>query len=154
MIQGELIATETDSKGSTVTIRYSQEFGGCPAVPFFLKNYAKLIEDGYAQPYIVASNKAHKVLYAEIDDVIVGHVVFEIVEQPVRTAWITFSCIEESYRQRGIYKLLRLKHFETIIKKLGCKKIAANVHVNNTAQLKAGETVGMLPAYYRTEKDL
>jgi ribosomal protein S18 acetylase RimI-like enzyme len=153
-MQGELIATETDSKGSTVTIRYSQEFGGSPVVPFFLKNYAKLIEDGYAQPYMVVSNKSHKVLYAEIDNVIVGQVVFEIVEQPVRTAWITFSCVEESYRQRGIYKLLRLTHFESIVKKLGCKKIAANVHVDNTAQLKAGATVGMAPTFYRTEKDL
>lgn len=153
-MQGELIATEKDKTGATINIRYSNEFGGSPVVSVFFRGYSKLIDNGYAQPFIPVSNKQSKVIYAEIDGTIVGHVVFEIIEQPVKTAWVVFAGVEEQFRRRGIYKLLRLKHLEIIAKKLGCKKIASNVHVDNKIQLLASAQIGSVTTFYKTEKDI
>ena len=152
-MQGEVIGKEVDSKGSDVTIRYCPEFGGSPVVSQFFRLYAKSIDEGLAQPFVVVSNKAHKVIYGEIDGVVAGFFVFEIQEQPEKTSWVTFNAVDDPYRQRGLYTILR-KHFEIISKKIGCKKTAANVHVDNKVQIKASEKVGRLPVFYRMEKVL
>jgi len=152
MRTGKLLATEQDRNGTSVAIRHIDEIADSPVVSFFLKHLAKLIDNGFALQLVAGTNR-HQAVYAEIDGVIVGHIVYEYLEQPVRTAWITLSAIDENYKRRGIYTMLH-RHFELRIRAAGAKKIASSVHVNNLARQASCEKVGMVPIYYRMEKEL
>ena len=146
------LSTEKDKTGADVTISLANPIGGTPVVPFFLQNYGKLIEDGHANPFIMGSNKSRAV-FASIDNKVVGHIVFDIQEDVSKTAWIVFSCIDDNYRQRGLYKLIH-KHFVTVAKQFGSSKIASHVHITNKTRQASCESVGMKPVFYRMEQDL
>ena len=147
-----VLGKELDHKDSTVTIKYCAGMGGGPLIPFFLKNFAKLIEDGHYHHNLVGNNRS-KAIYAEVDGIVVGHIVFEMLDDVSKTAWITLSAVDEKYRKRGIYTLLH-KYFEIQIKSMNAKKIASYVHVNNIVRQHSCVKVGMKPVYYRMEKDL
>jgi hypothetical protein len=147
-----LIDTVQDSTGEEVLIKLSNAIGGSPIVPFFLRHYSELIANGHAHPVIVGTNK-HRAIYAEIDGKVAGHILFEIHEDSYKTAWITFSVIENDFRRRGLYDILHT-HFEKFVKSIGSKKIASTVHVNNTVRQLSCAKVGMIPVFYRMEKEL
>lgn len=147
-----LVAKEKDKTGTDVIIRFANPISGTPAVPFFLKNYGKLIEDGYAHPIIAGTNKS-KAIYATINNKIVGTIVFDIQEDVAKTAWIVFGCIDDNFRQRGLYKLIH-KHLVTIAKNLGSTKVTSLVHVNNRAMLETSVKLGKKPIFYRVEMEI
>jgi ribosomal protein S18 acetylase RimI-like enzyme len=147
-----VIGKEIDKTGAEVTVKLAPTIGNSKIVPFFLKNYAKLIEDGLAHPIITFNNK-NKAVYAEINGQVVGHIVYEVQEDVAKTGWITFSCIDDNFRQRGIYNILH-RHFETTVKQAGSKKIASHVHVTNMPRQASCASVGMKPVFYRMEKEL
>lgn len=146
------LATEKDKKGSTVVIKNTTAIGYTPVLPFFMKHFADLCDRGWAHPIFTATNTT-RAIYAEIDNKVVGHIVYNIQDDNVKTAWILLSAVDPDYRQRGIYNLMH-KQFEAVIKKLGSKKIASYVHVDNKPRQASCESVGMKPFYYKMEKDL
>ncbi len=152
MRTGKLLATEQDCTGTAVEIRHLDEISDSKVVSFFLKNLAILIDNGFSLQLIAGTNRHHAV-FAEINGEIVGHIVYEYLEHPVKTAWITLSAIDDNYKRRGLYTLLH-KHFEQTIRAAGAKKIASSVHVNNVARHASCKKVGMQPIYYRMEKEL
>jgi ribosomal protein S18 acetylase RimI-like enzyme len=152
MPHGKIIATETDKQGVVVTVRYAEEIGNTPVVSAFLRNLAGLIDQGYSLPMMAGANR-HRAVYIELEGQVIGHIVFDILEPPVKTAWIVLSAVDPDYKRRGLYTILH-RHFEEIAVKMGAKKIASFVHVDNTARQKSCEQVGMVPVYYRMEKDL
>ena len=152
MRTGKLLATEQDRTGAAVEIRHLDEIGDSKVVSFFLKNLAILIDNGFSLQLIAGSNR-HQAVFAEINGEIVGHIVYEYLESPVKTAWITLSAIDNNYKRRGIYTMLH-KHFEQKIQAAGAKKIASSVHVNNITRQASCKKVGMVPIYYRMEKEL
>lgn len=147
------LGTQTDKQGSTVTIKSASSVQDTPIIPFFMKNFSSLIEKGWAHsvsPPVTAQTRA---FYAEIDDKIVGHIVYNILDDVFKTAWIVFSCVDEDYRGRGIYNIMH-DYFEKNVKAAGSKKISSYVHVNNTARQASCTSVGMLPFYYKMEKNI
>ena len=152
MRTGKLLATEQDRTGAAVEIRHLDEIGDSKVVSFFLKNLAILIDNGFSLQLIAGSNR-HQAVFAEINGEIVGHIVYEYLESPVKTAWITLSAIDDNYKRRGIYTMLH-QHFEQKIRAAGAKKIASSVHVNNITRQASCKKVGMVPIYYRMEKEL
>ena len=146
------IAMESDLTGQLVKIYHTNAIGTTPVVPFFLKHYARLIEDGYAHPVMVSTNKS-KAVYVTINDEVAGHIVYEIQDDLYKTTWIYFSCVEDKFRKRGLYKIMH-RHLENVVKKAGSVKIASFVHVDNIVRQKSCEAVGLKPFYYRMEKDL
>lgn len=147
-----LVAKETDKTGAEVQIRMAQAIGGSPVLPFFLRNYAQLIDDGHSNPFIFGTNKS-KAVYAEINGNVVGHIVYDILDDNYKTAWIVFSCIEDGYRRRGLYSIIH-RHFEQIVKNAGSKRIASHVHVDNKVRQASCEAVGMKPDFLRMEKTI
>lgn len=141
-----------DKSGQIVEIGYANAIGGTPIVPFFLKNYAKLMEDGFAHPFIMGTNKS-KAIYAIKDNKIVGHIIFDFQEDAYKTAWIIFSCVDESCRGLGIYKMMH-KQLEVVAQGQGSHKIASHVHVNNRTRQASCVSVDMEPVFYRMEKML
>jgi hypothetical protein len=98
-----LIDKVQDKTGAEVLIKLTDSIGGSPIVPFYLRHYSELIANGHAHPVIVGTNR-HRAIYVEIDGEIAGHIVFEVLEDPYKTAWITFSVVEK------IVFLLEWKH--------------------------------------------
>ena len=146
------LGTEKDKKGTTVIIKNTTSIGYTPVLPFFMKHFSQLCDLGWAHPAFTATNNS-KAVYAEIDGKVVGHIVYNILEDQVKTAWIYLSAVDDNYRQRGIYNLMH-KHFEEAVKKLGSQKIASYVHVENLPRQNSCKSVGMVPYYYKMEKNL
>ena len=147
-----VIATEKDKTGATVTINWAKKLGGSIVVPFFLRNYAALIENGHSNSFIFGTN-ASKAVYAVIDDTVVGAIVYDTQEDAYKTAWIVLSSIDDNYRRRGIYTMLH-KHFENVVKNEGSKRLASLVHVNNVVRQASCDAVGLKPNFLRMEKAL
>ncbi len=145
-----VIEKTQDKTGAEVVVKHTTNIGGSPVIPFFLKHYSELIGNGHAPPVIVGTNK-HKAVYLEIDGNIAGHIVYEILDDSYKTAWITFSAIENNYRRRGLYDILH-RNFEKTVKGTGSLKIASHVHVDNKARQASCAKVGMHPYFYRMEK--
>jgi GNAT superfamily N-acetyltransferase len=117
-----------------------------------MKQFVDLYNLGWASPYFSASNFSRAV-YAEINQRVVGHIVYNVLDKGIRTAWICLSAVDPDYRQCGIYKLMHTQ-FEAEAKRIGCGKIASFVHVDNLPRIKGCESVGMEPKFYKMEKDL
>lgn len=148
-----IVGTAIDSTGVEVTIKYADAIAGTIIVPLLMKNFLKLIEDGQGSNFVTYNNKS-KAVYIEIDNKIVGHIVFEYRPDDVlKTSWIILSWVDEQYRRRGLYKILHTA-FEKIIKTAGSKRIASFVKMDNLARLHSCESVGMRKNCFRMEKDL
>lgn len=147
-----LIKETQDKTGAPVALVYSNSIGGGPVVPFFLKNYAELMENGHAHNFIMGTNKS-KAIYAVIDDKVVGHIIFDILDDAIKTCWIVFSCVDAGYRHRGLYTMMHTE-LENQAKKMGSGKIASHVHVTNNTRQASCISVGMMPVFYRMEKEL
>ena len=144
------LGQELIKNNQSCTIKLANIIADTPVVPFFLKNYSKLIELGHA-PQIMNGSNYSKAIYVEIDSVIVAHMVFDIMKDTFNTAYIVFSYVDEAYRKQGLYKLM-YKYFETTIKKSGSTKIMSFVHTDNSDRLAIWKSVGMIPQFYRMEK--
>ena len=144
------ITTKIDSTGVSVQINFSPTIGESPVLPIFLREYANLIDQGYAQYNMIGSNRS-KAIYAVIDDKIIGIVVYDLADDITKTTWVNFSFVDQQFRKRGIFKILH-QVLEEQVKTVGSKKICSTVHVNNDTMLKSAKSVGRLPIFYRTEK--
>ncbi len=147
---GKIIGTEKDKTGAEVIVKLADPIGGSPIIPFFYRHFATLIENGHTNPLMSGTNKS-KAVYVEIEGKLAGHIVYEFLEDPYKTTWITFSCIEDDYRRRGLYEIMH-RHLEDLAKKANSRKIASFVHVNNTVRQASCAKVGMEPVFYRMEK--
>ena len=147
------LGNKTDKQGSNLVIKYANPVQNSPVVAFFMKNFAALIERGWSHQVTPPIHATTKAIYAELDDQVVGHIVFNILDDPFKTAWIVFSCVDENYRGRGIYNILH-DGFENLARTQGSKKIASYVHVDNLPRQASCTSVGMKPFYYRMEKTI
>jgi RimJ/RimL family protein N-acetyltransferase len=146
------MAETVDKTGTPILIKHTNEIGWTPVLTFFMKNYTELIESGHGHPVFTANN-TNSAIYAEIDGKVVGHILYNILDDQIKTAWIILSAVDKDYRQRGIYNLMHTQ-FEKVIKTAGSKKIASHVHVNNLARQASCESAGMKKVWYKMEKDL
>ena len=147
------VGNKIDKQGSTVTIKSASSIQDTPIVSFFMRNFSALIDRGWSHPVAPIIHINTKAFYAEIDGKIVGHIVYNILEDAYKTAWIVFSCVEDGFRRRGLYMIMH-RHFEQIVKNAGSKRIASHVHVDNKVRYASCEAVGMKPDFYRMEKTI
>lgn len=146
------LAVVKDKTGTEVTVMYCPVVGGTKCMTFFLQQFVKLIENGYAHPHITGNNKL-KAIYATIDGKIVGQITFDVQDDYAKTTWINLSSVDENYRSRGIYNILH-RHLEEFMPQFGSRKLASFVHVDNLTRQASCNRVGMKPVYYRMEKDI
>lgn len=148
----KVLANATDKTDAKVTLKHVNQIGYSPVFTFYIKNYAELIEADLGYPVFKASNTT-PAIYAEIDGRVVGHIVYELMDDPIKTAWIVLSAVDKDYRQRGIYNLMH-DQFEKFVKALGSKRIASHVHINNVARQASCESCGMKKVWYKMEKNI
>ena len=151
IIKDILIGTK-DKTGTLVKIKHINEMGNSPVMLFFLKEYAKLIETGMAHAVLSAGNNS-PAMYAEINDQVVGVIVYKTEADPLKTTWKILSAVDSEYQRRGIYKLIHTQ-LEKYVKAQGSKKIASHVHVTNMPAHKGNRSVGLEPVWYKMEKNI
>ena len=143
------IAIDNDKQGAPVTIYWAENIGGSIVIPFFLRNYAQLIDDGHSPCRLFGTN-ASKAVYAVIDNTVVGAIVYNKQEDIYKTAWIVLSCVGDNYRRRGIYTILH-KHFENVLKTEGTRRLASHVHIDNVVMQASSDAVGRKSVFLRKD---
>lgn len=147
----KIIATLNDKTGQRVVIKYTDSLVESPVTPVFLKLYSELIQAGHATSSMAGHNACHAI-YAEIDNNVVGHIVFDVL-RPSNSTWIILSGIDPAFRKRGIYSLMH-RQFEDVTIRLGCNKIQSHVHINNVDRIASCKAVGMEPEFFKMSKIL
>ena len=147
----KLIKTAPDAKGDMLNIYWQNSLVGCPALPSFLRVYAEIIENGFANGSVTWTNK-NRVIWAENNNKVVGGITYEYYEES-KTGWIVLSFTEPEYRGRRINEIIHYS-LEEDLKKLGGVKISSLVHINNESRLKSADRVGLKPQFYRMNKPL
>lgn len=147
-----LIGQEKDRQDITVKIYFSSTLGDSPVMSHFMRGYADLIDSGHAGPFLVGTNRS-RAIYLEIENKLVGYVVYDIHEDIPKTTWIIHGSINSEYRRRGLYTIIN-KYLEDQARKMGSKRVVSLVHTDNTAMLELGKAIGRNIVYHRLEKDL
>lgn len=149
-----VVGKEFDSQGNELTIWFCDIIAQTPALAPFLRNYAELIDQGHATPYVAWGevNKLHVVYAINAQGQFVGGIAFEY-RQLAREGWLTLSFTEKEFRGRRINQVLH-QYFEEIIRLRGGIRIASFVHKDNTSRLKSAERVDFKPQYYRMVKSV
>jgi RimJ/RimL family protein N-acetyltransferase len=126
---------------------------GSRALSVFMREYANLIERGWARPY-TAHNDKHKVIYActDEDNVVMGGIVYGL-NNITKVGWIIFSFTVSEFRRQGVYTALH-NELERILRDAGMTDLASHVHVNNVVRQASCQKVGMQPEFYRMSKRL
>jgi ribosomal protein S18 acetylase RimI-like enzyme len=147
------LSTATDKTGAIVEIKFCSQvsIGPTDLMSFFYRNLAELIENGHGQSWPNYNAKSMAV-YVEINNVIVGHIMFSY-NADHRHTFITLSAVDQAYRNRGLYKLMHYE-FEKKSRQLGACQITSFVHVDNTARLASAKSVDLVPQFYKMIKDL
>jgi GNAT superfamily N-acetyltransferase len=148
------VGQETDSLGNVLDIWFSDMIANTPALPPFLRQYAEIIERGFATPYVTWGefNKLHIVYALNDKGVVVGGIAFEY--RPVaKEGWLVLSFTEQEFRGRGVNGLLH-PYFEEVTARRGGIRIGSFVHINNISRQKSAEKVDFYPEYYRMAKFL
>jgi len=136
---------------SNVMIKNVEFLSMCEAFPFFLKQYAALVERGHAHPHNSWTNTS-RCIYAMLDDKVIGCIVYDY-SKVTKMIWVILLAVDESYRRKGVFSALH-RELERTAKKLDAKKIANHVHVNNTVSRQANESVGLEVEFFRMVKHL
>ena len=125
---------------------------GSRALPAFMREYANLIERGWARPY-TAHNDKHKIVYACNDSgTVMGGIVYGL-NQVTKVGWIVFSFTVPEFQKQGVYTALH-SALEQKLRDAGMTDLASHVHVDNAVRQASCKKVGMEPEFYRMNKRL
>lgn len=134
-----LLSTETDKFGNEVKVHFcNHENMPAKVTAFFLKQWAELIELGFADSTYVPDITSCRVLYITSGDKIIGLRMWTWYNNITN---IILTSIDENYRRRGLFEILTRYYDDRVIKG-NCLKSKTQIHVNNIAMVKAAEKTG------------
>jgi RimJ/RimL family protein N-acetyltransferase len=137
-----------DKTQASVSVNLSSSLGGSVIMPLFLREAASLIEKGWAQPMIIGTNDS-KVIYAKIEDEIVGFIVFNYQNDYQKSTWIVVGTVFEKYRGRGLYKIMH-SYLEKVAEDNNSGSINSHVHCENVSMIATCRSIGKETLFYRT----
>lgn len=119
---------------------------------FFLKQWADLVERGHASSNYIPehSSGSTRILYATIDDQIVGHILFEFTTS--KDSFIHFTVVDERFRRHGLYQLMH-KFYDKVMRHSQVARSKSMLHINNTAIIEAAKKIGYSVEYYKMVKE-
>lgn len=148
------LGTETDKQGNQINIFYTDAIAMTPVYVFFLKQMAKLMENGLTFPVTSWVDQYLGAVYAEADGKIIGHIAYSTENVPSKKMlWIMLSATDDDCRGRGIYTILH-RYFEDVAREKGCIAIASHIHKNNKIRLASAEKVGLNPMMHYVAKKI
>jgi GNAT superfamily N-acetyltransferase len=147
------LGTIEDKTGAKVIVKHARTLILAPSelIAFYYEYKSKLLRDGHGHNHIDVTD-LHQAVYIEIDNKIVGHIVFKHVRDH-KSTWIDLSAVHVDYRRRGLYSILH-DFFEKVSKEQGAIEISSLIHVNNIGRLKSAEAKGFKPQFYRMSKKI
>ena len=139
----------TKPEGMTV---HTEMLEGSKAFSAFMREYAALIDLGWARPY-TAHNDKHKVIYAlSADKQVMGGIAFGI-NTITKIGWIVLSFTVPEFRKLGVYTTLHFE-LEKRLRAMGMTDLSSHVHVDNAVRQIGCKKVGMQPEFLRMNKKL
>lgn len=148
------LGTIEDKTGAKVIVKHARTLILAPLelIAFYYEYKSKLLRDGHGRNAIMSDPDLHQAVYIEVDNKIVGHIVFKHIRDH-KIAWIDLSAVHVDYRRRGLYSILH-DFFEKVSKEQGAIEISSLIHVNNIGRLKSAEAKGFKPQFYRMSKKI
>jgi hypothetical protein len=101
------------------------------------------MEAGFAIPRSNWTEELCGIIYATIDDVIVGSITYQTGNDGLL---LLMSGVDTNQRQNGIFKILNV-HFENMARRLNRKFIFSTVHVDNKVRLLTAKKTNFNPIY-------
>jgi len=147
----EILNKEKDKVGNDIFIKKCDTLAHSPVYTFFLKNLAETIDKGLGYPVTSWEDDKCEVIYAELNDKILGHIVY--TKPNGGTLFIVLSAVDKEFRKNGIYTILH-NHFEIIAKKNDCVAISSLIHKNNSVRLESIKKFNLMPEFYFMAKKL
>jgi hypothetical protein len=139
----ELIGSEIDKLGNEINVHFClYENMTAKLTAFFARQWAELLESGFATSNFIPSINACRVIYLTFNNEIIGLRIW-VWEQ--NTTRIILTAIDKNYRRRGLLKLI-VKYYDDRLIHANCIKSITFIHVNNTAMMEAARQSG-----YETE---
>lgn len=145
----ELLGTETDKFGNEIKV-YFCNYDNMPAkvTAFFAKQWAELLEAGFATSNYIPSINSCRVIYITSNDEIIGLRIWVWEQNNTR---IILTSIDKNYRRRGLLKLI-VKYYDTRVIDNKCNKSITFIHVNNTAMIEAARQAGYEVEFLKMSK--
>lgn len=145
-----IIGEDTDQQGSKVVL-YFVRYGDISAKlsAFFLRQWANLIESGYANPNYIPNVSHSRLIYATIDGEIVGHILWEVYSN---SSYVIFTVVDPAFQRRGLYKMLHKFYDKRMIDGHGGIS-RSTLHVTNTAIIEAAKKNGYEVEFLKMRKN-
>jgi GNAT superfamily N-acetyltransferase len=148
----KLLSIEQDKQGNILKINQTEKLAYSTAYSFFLREYARSVDEGYSHPVTCWDDHHCGAIYVESNGVIVGINVYS--EHKLKEClWSLFIAVDKDYKNRGIYTVM-FSHFEKLAKEKNLQFIASYVHVDNEIRLLTADKVGMKPVFYVMHKQI
>lgn len=140
-----ILSKETTRDGTTVEVRHTDDLVSSIVYPFFLRQYADLIERKLTIPAAHPPLSKCSAVYLMDAGDILGHIVYYTLYEH-KTSSIVLSAVRSDCRGRGLYDIMH-KHFEQCARQRGCLHLTSWTHKNNTSRHRSAAKVGLKPEY-------
>lgn len=145
----ELIGTEVDNLGNEIKVYFcGHETMPAKVTAFFARQWAELIELGFADANYIPSINACRVIYLTANDKIVGLRLWIWEQSNTR---IILTSIDKNYRRRGLSKLI-VKYYDSRVMTGNCIKSITFIHADNIAMIEAARQAGYEVEFLKMSK--
>lgn len=131
--------------GTVLEIRHSDDVVSSIVYPFFLRQFADLIERRLTIPGAEPPLGSCSAVYATQNGEVIGHIVYYTIAAH-KTSSILLSAVRSDYRGCGLYNIMH-KYFEHYAKLEGSEYLTSWTHKNNTSRHRSASKVGLVPKY-------
>jgi GNAT superfamily N-acetyltransferase len=147
----KFLGTEKDKNGREVQFYHNEELTMSPVYPLFLRGIAELISSNMRETYKSWEDDECGSIHAQIDNEIVGHIVYSKENNKVLV--IAEASVDKEHQGLGIYTHL-YNHLEQIAKDMGCWAVSISIHVDNLEAIRISSKLGMTSSFYKMMKKL
>jgi len=148
-----IIAEELTKTNETLVIKHSEHLSHNIAYPFFLHQYAELMENGHTVKATNWDDNECGIIWGEIDGKVVGIFAYKKDQIKQKVLNILLTAVDKNHRNKGIHTILN-RYFENVALDLDCKFTVATVHPKNQTRLLTCEKDGMKIYYHKLYKEI
>ena len=146
----EIIGKEIDSLGDEVIIHFcNQENMPSSVTAFFFRQWAELVELGFAESTYIPNIASSRIIYATINNEIVGMRMWSWPNS--NTTYVILIATDKNFRRRGITTMIS-NYYDQRIVKGNCKYSKTHIHVNNVPMLEGIKKTGYEIDFVRVVK--
>jgi RimJ/RimL family protein N-acetyltransferase len=146
------LSSTVDQLGNPIEIWHSSSIQHTPCVSLFLRIYAELIDKEWTMPVVPFKPTNRVVWIQNLTGKVLAGIVYEY-QSDFQNGYLVLSFTDPDHRGQGFNKICH-DCYETDCKKLGAKILTSFVAVDNLSRIRSAEKVGMLPKFYKMQKNI